>query len=74
MDNAKFHKTQKVKDAFTGSGLTLLLLPVCSPQLNDDESVFSSVKAHVRQEVVHWTDTKILQFKPKPLLDMLQVV
>jgi len=52
MDNARFHKTQRVKDAITASGHTLLLLPPYSPHLNAAESVFSSVKTHVRQEVV----------------------
>jgi len=52
MDNAKFHKTQRVKDAITAGGHTLLLLPPYSPHLNAAESVFSSVKTHVRQETV----------------------
>ncbi|KAF9367363.1 hypothetical protein CPB97_005884, partial [Podila verticillata] len=52
MDSARFHKTQRVKDAITASGHTLLLLPPYSPHLNAAESVFSSVKTHVCQEVV----------------------
>jgi len=52
MDNARFHKTQQVQDAITTGGHTLLLLPPYSPHLNAAESVFSSVKTHVRQEVI----------------------
>lgn len=52
MDNDKFHKTQRVRDAITSSGHTLLFLPPYSPHLNAAEFVFSSVKTHVRQEVV----------------------
>ncbi|KAG0256280.1 hypothetical protein BGZ95_005542 [Linnemannia exigua] len=52
MDNARFHKTQKVQDAITTGGHTLLLLPSYSPHLNAAEPVFSSVKTYVIQEVV----------------------
>ncbi|KAG0247409.1 hypothetical protein BGZ95_008715 [Linnemannia exigua] len=52
MDNARFHKTQRVQDSITGNGHTLLFLPPYSPHLNAAESVFSSVKTHVRQEVI----------------------
>ncbi|KAF9342523.1 hypothetical protein BGX26_007355, partial [Mortierella sp. AD094] len=41
-----------LKDSITGSGHTLLFLPPYSPHLNAAEFVFSSVKTHVRQEVV----------------------
>ncbi|OAQ28966.1 hypothetical protein K457DRAFT_75426, partial [Linnemannia elongata AG-77] len=34
MDNAKFHKTQRVRDPITGSGHTLLFLPPYSPHPN----------------------------------------
>lgn len=44
MDSAKFHETQKVQDAITTGGHTLLLFPPYSPHLNAAESVFSSVK------------------------------
>ncbi|KAF9271401.1 hypothetical protein BGZ88_006218 [Linnemannia elongata] len=52
MDNAKFHKTQGVRDAVTANGHTLHFLPPYSPHLNAAESVFSNVKTHVRQEIV----------------------
>lgn len=52
MDNAKFHKTQMVRDAFSNTGHTLLFLPPYSPHLNAAESVFSSVKTHVRQQII----------------------
>jgi hypothetical protein len=48
MDNARFHKTRKVQDAIDAGGHTLLFLPPYSPHLNAAESVFSSVKTHVR--------------------------
>jgi transposase len=52
LDNAKFHKTQRVRDAITASGHTLFFLPPYSPYLNAAESAFGSIKTHVRQEIV----------------------
>lgn len=52
MDNAKFHKTKRVRDAIADTGHIQKLLPPYSPHLNAAESIFSSVKVHVHKEVV----------------------
>jgi len=52
MDNVPFHKTGMVRNSVAAAGHHLLYLPPYSPHLNPVESVFSSVRNHVRQEVV----------------------
>lgn len=52
MDNVPFYKTGMVRNAIAAAGHTLLYLPPYSPHLNAVESVFSSMKNHVRQQVV----------------------
>jgi transposase len=52
MDNTRFHKTERVRDAIADANYIQKLLPPYSPHLNAAESVFSSVKIHVRKEVV----------------------
>lgn len=52
MDNVPFHKTDMVRNSVAAAGHHLLYLPPYSPHLNSVESVFSSMRNHVRQEVV----------------------
>ncbi|OAQ24148.1 hypothetical protein K457DRAFT_1824051 [Linnemannia elongata AG-77] len=52
MNNVSFHKTDMVRNAVAAAGHHLLYLPPYSPHLNPVESVFSSVRNHVWQEVV----------------------
>lgn len=48
MDNARCHTSLSIKDNLERRGHTLQRLPPYSPHLNAAESVFSSIKRHVR--------------------------
>ncbi|KAG0059219.1 Beta-site APP-cleaving enzyme [Linnemannia elongata] len=52
MDNVPFHKTDMVRNSVAAAGHHLLYLPPYSPHLNSVESVISSMRNYVRQEVV----------------------
>jgi transposase len=58
-DNATFHKSSRLADAFESAGVTLLFLPPYSPDLNPIEQFWSVLKAKVRRlkdEVFHIED------------------
>lgn len=50
MDNASFHKGQKMKEALEDAGHTLLYLPTYSPDLNPIEKKWAQAKAVRRRE------------------------
>ena len=49
MDNASFHKSFRIKEAFENAGMRLLFLPPYSPDLNPIEQFWSELKAKVRR-------------------------
>jgi transposase len=55
-DNATFHKSGRIADAFEDAGVTLMFLPPYSPDLNPIEAFWGVVKAKVRrlkEETLH---------------------
>ena len=50
MDNASFHKGQKMKEALEDAGHTLLYLPTYSPDLNPIQKKWAQAKAVRRRE------------------------
>ena len=48
-DNATFHKSLQVKEAFEKAGVKLLFLPPYSPDFNPIEKFWSRLKAHIRR-------------------------
>ena len=54
MDNASFHKSQKIKDLIESVGCKLIFLPPYSPDLNPIEKFWANMK--------RWIKGKITQF------------
>jgi transposase len=51
MDNASFHRLEKIEQLCTDSGVKLVYLPPYSPDLNPIEEFFAELKAFIRK---HW--------------------
>ena len=49
MDNASFHKSPRIAEAFEQAGVRLLFLPPYSPDLNPIEQFWSELKAKIRR-------------------------
>jgi hypothetical protein len=49
MDNASFHRTEKVKQLCSDAGVKLLYLPPYSPDLNPIEEYFAELKAFIKR-------------------------
>lgn len=49
MDNASFHKSPRIAEAFEEAGVRLLFLPPYSPDLNPIEQFWSELKAKIRR-------------------------
>ena len=47
-DNASFHKSQKLREAFKSGGIDLLFLPPYSPDLNPIEQFWATLKTRIR--------------------------
>jgi transposase len=65
-DNATFHKSPRIAEAFEQAGVRLLFLPPYSPDLNPIEQFWSVVKARIRrlkEEVFHITEALEKVFK-----------
>lgn len=50
MDNASWHKSQKVKDFCNENNITIFFIPPYSPEFNAIERVWSFLKSKVRQK------------------------
>jgi transposase len=48
MDNASFHKSQKIKDLFEKHNHKILFLPPYSPELNPIEKMWGTIKQNLR--------------------------
>ncbi len=48
-DNATFHKSLRIHEAFKNAGVRLLFLPPYSPDLNPIEQFWARLKAHIRR-------------------------
>ena len=48
LDNASFHKSQKLKDLFAKFGHKMLFLSPYSPDLNPIENIWGSIKKNLR--------------------------
>jgi transposase len=56
MDTLPVHKAAGVRQALEAAGITLLLLPAYSPDLNPIEMVFAKVKALLRKAAIRTVD------------------
>jgi transposase len=48
LDNASFHRKERLRQLLAGVGCTLLPLPAYSPDLNKIESLWHTIKNHIR--------------------------
>lgn len=51
MDNASFHKSQKIKDLIESVGCKVIFLPPYSPDLNPIEKFWANMKRWIRSKV-----------------------
>jgi transposase len=51
MDNASFHRSDRIKEMCSAAGVKLLYLPPYSPDLNPIEEFFAELKAFIKK---HW--------------------
>lgn len=51
MDNAAFHKSQKIKNLIESVGCTIIFLPPYSPDLNPIEKFWANMKRWIRQKI-----------------------
>lgn len=51
LDNATFHKSEKIRELINSAGCELLYLPPYSPDLNDIEHYWFPIKNRVRKSV-----------------------
>ena len=56
MDNASFHRSQRVKEMCLQRGVQLIYLPPYSPDLNPIEEFFAELKAFIRQNWQSYED------------------
>lgn len=50
MDNASFHRSQRVKQLCEDTGVKLLYLPPYSPDLNPIEEFFAELKTFIKRK------------------------
>jgi transposase len=53
MDNASFHRTDRVEQLCAEAGVKLVYLPPYSPDLNPIEELFAELKGFIKK---HWED------------------
>ncbi|CEJ62928.1 Putative Transposase [Penicillium brasilianum] len=59
MDNASFHRSDRIEEMCSDAGVKLVYLPPYSPDLNPIEEFFSELKAFIKRNWVHYEeDTK----------------
>jgi transposase len=63
MDNASFHRTDRVEKRCTEAGVQLLHLPSYSPDLNPIEEFFAELKAFVKKQWHEYEDNSYQDFK-----------
>jgi transposase len=49
MDNALFHRSDKIQQMCDDAGVLLLYLPLYSPNFNPIEEMFRELKTYIRQ-------------------------
>lgn len=52
MDNAAFHKSEKIRQLIESVGCKLLYLPPCSPDLNPIEKFWANMKRWIRSNIL----------------------
>lgn len=54
MDNASFHKSQKIKELIESVGCKLLFLPPYSPDLNPIERFWANMKRWIKNRIINF--------------------
>ena len=63
MDNASFHRTDKIKQMCANAGVRLVYLPPYSCDLNPIEEFFAQLKARVRRKWRAWEANSEVDFE-----------
>jgi transposase len=56
MDNASFHRSDRIEEMCIEAGVKLVYLPPYSPNLNPIEEFFSELKAFIRRNWVRYEE------------------
>ena len=56
MDNASFHRSDRIEEMCSDAGVKLVYLPPYSPDLNPIEEFFSELKAFIKRNWVHYEE------------------
>ena len=58
MDNASFHRSDRIEEMCTEAGVKLVYLPPYSPDLNPIEEFFSELKAFIRRNWARYEENR----------------
>jgi transposase len=58
MDNASFHRSDRIEDMCMEAGVKLVYLPPYSPDLNPIEEFFAELKAFIRRNWVRYEENQ----------------
>jgi transposase len=63
MENASFHRTERIEQMCAEAGVKLLYLPPYSPDLNPIEEFFAELKAFIKKQWHEYEDNPHQDFK-----------
>ena len=63
MDNASFHRSDRIEEICTDAGVKLVYLPPHSPDLNPIEEFFSELKAFIRRNFFRYAEDPDREFQ-----------
>lgn len=63
MDNASFHRSDRIEEMCTDAGVKLVYLPPYSPDLNPIEEFFSDLKAFIRRNFFRYAEDPDREFQ-----------
>jgi transposase len=63
MDNASFHRSDRIKEIYRDAGIKVVYLPPYSPDLNLIEEFFAELKAFIKKQWRQFKETPHADFK-----------
>ena len=62
MDNASFHRSERIEQMYTAAGVKLLYLPPYSPDLNPIEEFFAELKMFIKRNCTIYEQNPTQEF------------